>query len=186
MGKSSAGRYLQSKGLPIFNADEVVHELYGGEAVASVEATFPGTTTEGKVDRELLVKQLIGRPDQLAKLEALIHPLVEKKRLSFIEYHRALGTKSIILDIPLLFEKQLEDTVDTILLVTAPADVQVQRVMARPNMTIEKFDMIRSLQMDDAEKRTRSDFVVDTSGSFEETYAKLDQFLESVQDGFSG
>jgi dephospho-CoA kinase len=122
------------------------------------------------------------QPDGFARLEALIHPLVKEKRLQFLEQHRQSGSKMVVLDIPLLFEKHMEDSVDVILLVTASRETQRERAMKRPGMSPDKLEMILAHQMPDEEKRRRADFVVDTSGSFEETHAKLDQFLESVQN----
>ena len=182
MGKSSACRYLMDKGLPVFSADSAVHELYEGEAVPLIGHEFPQIVKRGKVDRDRLSRHLLAHPEHFSKLEEIIHPLVEERRLAFLRQHMQRGTKAVILDIPLLFEKGFEDKVDVILLLTAPPEVQTERVMQRPGMSVEKFEMIRTHQMADEEKRQRADFVVDTSGPFEQTHARLDEFLESLRD----
>ncbi len=182
MGKSSAGDYLVQRGIPLFNADDVVHELYRNEAVEPVGAVFPSAVEGNAIDRTKLSELLISNPEKIAALEAIVHPMVIDKRMAFIEKHRLLGAKMIVADIPLLFEKQLQDSVDVILLMTAPADVQATRVMKRPGMSAQKFAMIRAHQMDDAQKRQLADFVIDTSGSFEQTHKRLDSFLESLHD----
>lgn len=182
MGKSSACKYLAGKGLPVWSADQAVHDLYRGEAALLIERAFPGSTDENGVNRQYLSRHLVEYPEAMAELEAIIHPLVEKDRSAFVRRHRDEGAASIILDIPLLLEKAMEEKVDVILLVTAPLAIQQERAMERLGMTVEKLEMIRSHQMDDEEKRGRADFVVDTSGSFEQTHAKLDSFLESLHD----
>ena len=182
MGKSTAGNYLVQRGIPLFNADDVVHELYRGEAVEPVGASFPEVIEDHKVNRTKLSALLVEHPEKIRLLERIVHPLVIAKRAAFIEKHRLRGAKMIVVDIPLLFEKQLEDTVDVILLMTAPPEVQAERVMKRPGMSVEKFAFIRSHQMGDAQKRELSDFVINTSGSFEQTHAKLDSVLESLHD----
>ncbi len=182
MGKSTAGNYLVQRGIPLFNADDVVHELYCDEAVAPVGAVFPGAIEDNKINRTKLSELLISDPEKISQLEAIVHPMVIAKRVAFIEKHRLLGTQMIVVDIPLLFEKQLQDSVDVILLMTAPPDVQAERVMKRPGMTTQKFAMIRAHQMDDEQKRQLANFVIDTNGPFEETHKRLDSFLESLHD----
>ena len=182
MGKSTAGDYLVRRGIPLFNADEVVHELYRDEAVDAVGAAFPGAIVDNRIDRAKLSELLISDPEKISQLEAIVHPMVIAKRVAFIEKHRLLGAQMIVVDIPLLFEKQLQDSVDVILLMTAPAEVQAERVMKRPGMTLEKFAMIRAHQMDDEQKRQLADFVIDTNGTFDQTHKRLDSFLESLHD----
>ncbi|MCP4936903.1 MAG: dephospho-CoA kinase [bacterium] len=182
MGKSTAGDYLVQRGIPLFNADDVVHELYRKEAVESVGAVFPGAIVDHRVDRTKLSELLINDPEKIRLLEAIVHPLVIEKRLAFIEKHRLRGTKMIVVDIPLLFEKQLQNGVDVILVMTAPPEVQEERVIKRPGMTAEKFAMIHAHQMDDEQKRQLADFVIDTDGPLEQTYKRLDSFLESLHD----
>jgi len=180
MGKSTAGDYLAAQGVPLFNADDMVHELYRNEAVAPVGAAFPGVIEEGVVDRARLSELLLENPEKMALLERIVHPLVIEKRLAFTEHHRLRGAQRIVVDIPLLFEKHLQDSVDITLLMTAPADIQLARAMKRPGMTTQKFEFIRAHQMDDAKKRALADFVIDTSGSFEQTHRRLDKFLEKL------
>ncbi len=182
MGKSTAGDYLVQRGIPLFNADDVVHELYRHEAVEPVGAVFPRAVVNNSIDRAKLSELLIHDPEKISQLEAIVHPMVIAKRLAFIEKNRLLGAEMIVVDIPLLFEKQLQDSVDVILLMTAPADVQATRVMKRPGMSVEKFAMIRAHQMGDAQKRQLADFVIDTNGPFEQTHKRLDSFLESLHD----
>jgi dephospho-CoA kinase len=182
MGKSSAARYLASRGLPLWSADEAVHELYAGRAAPLIEEAFPGTVRDGVVDRQRLSARLMAAPSLMPRLEAIIHPLVEESRRDFVRQNRERGAEMIVLDIPLLLEKKLDDLVDVILLISAPEDVQRRRALARPGMSEEKLAMIRSRQLPDEEKRRRAHFVVDSSGPFERTHARLDDFLESVQD----
>jgi dephospho-CoA kinase len=183
MGKSTAASYLAERGIPLFSADAVVHELYAGAAAPLIEAAFPGTVADGVVDRERLSRQLLADPEGFRRLEAIVHPLVRARRERFIEDNRQKGVPLVVLDIPLLYEKHMEGEVDAVLLVTAPAEVQRERALRRPGMTAEKLALILSRQVPDAEKRLRADFVVDTSGPLAETRRKLDRVLESLQDG---
>lgn len=163
MGKSTTARMFAEAGVPVHDSDAAVHRLYEGEAAAQVEALFPGTTLNGKVDRERLAKVVVDDLQALRKLEQLIHPLVRKDAGRFVEAHRRKGTPLVVLDIPLLFETGGTDRVDKILVVTAPYKVQRERVLARPDMTEEKFEKILARQVPDAEKRKRADFLIDTS-----------------------
>jgi len=180
MGKSSAADYLAERGAFIFSADEAVHQLYEGEAVGPVGAAFPGVVREGVVDRELLSALLQKTPQGFAKLEEIVHPMVLRLRDDFISRHRRAGAAMVVLDIPLLFEKQLADQVDVTLLVSAGADEQRRRVLQRPGMSADKLDMILQRQLPDAQKRQLADFVIDTSGPFEQTHAQLDRFLKAL------
>lgn len=163
MGKSTTARMFAEAGVPVHDSDAAVHRLYEGEAAAQVEALFPDTTLNGKVDRERLAKVVVDDLQALRKLEQLIHPLVRKDAGRFVEAHRRKGTPLVVLDIPLLFETGGTDRVDKILVVTAPYEVQRERVLARPDMTEEKFEKILARQVPDAEKRKRADFLIDTS-----------------------
>lgn len=163
MGKSTTARMFAEAGVPVHDSDAAVHRLYEGEAAAQVEALFPGTTLNGKVDRERLAKVVVDDLQALRKLEQLIHPLVRKDAGRFVEAHRRKGTPLVVLDIPLLFETGGTDRVDKILVVTAPYEIQRERVLARPDMTEEKFEKILARQVPDAEKRKRADFLIDTS-----------------------
>jgi len=164
MGKSTTSRMFQDEGVPVYDADAAVHALYatGGAAVAPVEAAFPGVVVNGAIDRAKLSAEVVGNAEALAKLEAIVHPLVGAHRIGFFEEAKAKGHEIVVLDIPLLFETGGEKRVDKVVVVSAPADVQRARVLARPEMTAEKFEAILARQTPDAEKRARADFVIDT------------------------
>ena len=163
MGKSTTARMFAEEGVPVHDSDAAVHRLYAGEAVPAVEALFPGTTADGKVDRERLARAVVGREESLKKLESLIHPMVRRDADRFVEEERRKGTPLVVLDIPLLFETGGTSRVDKVLVVTAPLEVQRERVLARTGMTEQKFSSILSRQVPDAEKRRRADFIIDTS-----------------------
>ena len=163
MGKSTTAKMFADAGVPVSDADRMVHALYAGAAVPHIEKAFPGTVSDGVVDRDKLAATVLGDPARLRELEAIVHPLVRAETDAFVERHRQAGAPLIVLDIPLLFETGGMDRVDRILVVTAPADVQRERVLSRPGMTEEKFEAILAKQVPDAEKRRRADFVIDTS-----------------------
>lgn len=163
MGKSTTADYFRAAGAPVHDADATVHALYRGEAVAPIEAAFPGTTRDGAVDREALAARVLGDEAAVRRLEAIVHPLVRAAEVDFLERAAKEGRGVVVLDIPLLFETGGDVRVDAVVTVTAPAEVQRARVLARPGMTAEKFDKIRVRQLADAEKRRRSHFLVDTS-----------------------
>ena len=163
MGKSTTAKMFAEAGVPVSDADRMVHALYAGAAVPPIEKAFPGTVSDGVVDRDKLAATVLGDPARLRELEAIVHPLVRAETDAFVERHRQAGAPLIVLDIPLLFEIGGMGRVDRILVVTAPADVQRERVLSRPGMTEEKFDAILAKQVPDAEKRRRADFVIDTS-----------------------
>lgn len=163
MGKSTTAAMFRDLGCPIHDADAEVHRLYGAEAVAPLKALYPDVIMDGRVDRNLLSTKVMGSPDRLNQLEAIIHPLVRNAEQAFVSKARAEQVPLAILDIPLLFETGAQARCDAVVVVTAPADVQRARVMARPGMTTDKFERILARQMPDAEKRTRADFIVDTS-----------------------
>jgi dephospho-CoA kinase len=167
MGKSATAKMFAEEGVPVFDADAAVHRLYEGEAVPLVEAAFPGSTTDGRLDREKLSAKVVGKPEALAKLEAIVHPLVRKARQDFLDKARASGAKIAVVDIPLLFETGGHGEVDRIVVVSAPHHIQKSRVVERPGMTEEKFAAIHARQTPDAEKRARADFIVDTSQGFD-------------------
>jgi dephospho-CoA kinase len=185
MGKTETARMFARLGYPVFDADAVVHRLYdrGGAAVPLIEHAFPGTVADGKVDRSKLADQVTGDPDALARLESIVHPLVRREQqVAFLEAARKEQHAFAVLDIPLLFETGRDKEVDAVVVVSAPEDVQKDRVLDRPGMTPEKFAAILARQMPDSEKRRRADFVVDTSrgldAAFEQVRAIADQ-LES-------
>jgi dephospho-CoA kinase len=167
MGKSTTAGFFAEAGVPVLNADAVVHALYEGEAVPVIEAAFPGTTADGKVDREKLGQQVIQKPDALKRLESLVHPLYRKAQQAFLADSKKAGAKVVVLDVPLLFETGGEERVDAVVVASSPPDVQRARMMERPGMTAEKFEALLAKQMPDAEKRARADFVVDTSQGFD-------------------
>jgi dephospho-CoA kinase len=162
MGKSTTAKMFTDAGVPVHDSDEAVHRLYSGAAVPLVEAAFPGTVKEGVVDRAELAKRVVGQPQAIARLEKIVHPLVRADADAFLKRHRAAGAPLAVLDIPLLFETGGTGRVDKIAVVTAPAEIQRERVLSRPGMTPEKFEAILAQQMPDAEKRKRADFVIDT------------------------
>ncbi len=180
MGKSTTAGFFADAGVPVYDADAAVHALYEGEAVAPIEAAFPGTTRDGKVDREELAKRVLGDPQALQRLEAIVHPLVRQAQAKFLREAEAQGAEVVVIDIPLLFETKGEERADAVVVVSAPADVQRARVLGRPGMSAERFDAILGKQMPDAEKRRRADFVVDTSRSFEDARAQVHAILEAV------
>jgi dephospho-CoA kinase len=180
MGKSATANMVREAGVPVHDSDRAVHQLYEGEAVLAIEAAFPGTTAGGKVDREKLSAQVLGKPDAFKRLEAIVHPLVRQVSVRFLDEARARGARVVVLDIPLLFETRGEGRVDAVVVVSAPADVQRTRVLGRPGMTEEKFAAILARQVPDAEKRRRAHFIVDTSRSFDSARAQVRGILRSV------
>ncbi|MBB6485661.1 dephospho-CoA kinase [Rhizobium lusitanum] len=179
MGKSTSAKIFAEAGIPVNDSDAVVHDLYSGEAVPLVEAAFPGSTSNGKVDRQELSRKLAGDPSGFKRLEAIVHPLVRERENQFLERHRQVGADMIVLDIPLLFETGAEKRLDKIVVVSCDPQIQRERVLARPGMTEEKFNMILSRQTPDAEKRARADYVIDTGGSID---AAREQVKEIIAD----
>jgi len=180
MGKSTAAKFFAEAGVPVHDSDAVVHALYEGEAVAAIEAAFPGTTAGGKVDRGKLAAQVIDDKAALARLEAIVHPLVAVARDKFLAAAQARGASVVVLDIPLLFEIGGSASCDAVVVVSAPAEVQRARALARPGMTEEKFASLVAKQMPDAEKRARADFVVDSSQSLDHARAQVHDILEAI------
>ena len=162
MGKSTAANFFRDCGAAVFDADACVHQLYRGRAVAPLEQAFPGVTVDGQIDRVKLAALVLGDPAAIQRLEAIVHPLVKFERAHFLREARAQGRRLAVLDIPLLFETQAQGEVDAIAVVTAPLSVQRQRVLARPGMSVEKFEAIAARQIADAEKRRRAQFVIPT------------------------
>ena len=177
MGKSTAARMFADEGVPLFDADAAVHALQGpeGALVAQIEARFPGTTGPRGVDRSALAETVLGESAALRDLEAMIHPAVARERQLFLAARA--DSPLVVLDIPLLFETGGWRTVDKIAVVSAPAEVQRARVLARPGMTVEKFERILARQMPDAEKCARADFVIPTGGSLTETRQAVRRIL---------
>ncbi len=181
MGKSTVAARFRALGIGVCDADAEVHKLYEGAAVAPIEAAFPGTTADGKVDRQKLAHALLNRPDQFKRLEAIVHPLVFEAERSFLRAEAAKGAPMTVVEIPLLLETGGEKRVDVVVVCSAPAEAQRARVMQRPDMTAEKLDQLLSRQMPDAEKRRRADFIVDTGGTFAESDAQVDNIVESLR-----
>ncbi len=163
MGKSTTAEMFRREGVRVHDSDHAVHALYSGAAVPLIDEAFPGVVVDGRVDRTRLAMQVLHQPQQMARLEAIVHPLVSAHRREFLARARDDGEQLVLLDIPLLFETGADRELDAIIVVTAPSDVQRERVLARPGMTPAKFTAILARQLPDEEKRRRADFVVDTS-----------------------
>jgi len=178
MGKSTTAKMFAAEGVPVHDADATVHRLYEGEAVAPIEAAFPGTTAEGKVDRDRLAAHLVAHPGDFKKLEAIVHPLVAAARDQFLAANKAAPV--VVLDIPLLYETAGEAHCDAVVVVSAPAAIQRKRAFERAGMTDERFEAILARQVPDAEKRTRADFVVDSSQGLDAARAQVRDILKAV------
>jgi dephospho-CoA kinase len=180
MGKSAVSAMFREFGVPVFDADAAVHELQapGGPLLPMIEEAFPGTTGPQGVDRQKLGTAVFGWPDKLKQLEAIIHPAVGTMRTWFVEDN--VDRPLIVFDIPLLFEKGGFETVDAVAVVSAPAEAQRARVIARPGMTESKFAQILSLQVPDAEKRARADYVIDTGCELAETRASVERLVAKL------
>jgi dephospho-CoA kinase len=181
MGKSTVAAHFRGRGIPVFDADAEVHRLYDGLAAGSIETAFPGTVSGGKIDRQRLSAALLREPAAFKRLEAIVHPLVQTAERDFLRRSFELGVAMAVLEIPLLFETGGEGRVDVTIVVSAPASVQRERMLARPGMTAEKLDALLARQLPDAEKRARADFVVDTSSAIPETLAQIDRIIETLQ-----
>ena len=180
MGKSATAKMFADEGVPVHDADAAVHALYEGEAVAAIEAAFPGTTANGKVDRGKLGERVLGHADDIKRLERIVHPLVGKVRDAFLAKAERDGAKVALLDIPLLFETGGDRRCDAVVVVSAPAEVQRERVLQRPGMTEAKLAAILAKQTPDADKRARADFVVDTSRGFDAARQQVRDILARV------
>jgi dephospho-CoA kinase len=180
MGKSTAAEFFAQAGVPVHDADAAVHRLYAGDAAPLIEAAFPGTTRDGVVDRARLAEHVISDPAALKRLEAIVHPLVRREEQQFLADAEAAGASVAVLNIPLLFETGGDARCDAVVVVSAPAETQRERVMSRPGMTEEKFTGLLGKQMPDAEKRRRADFVVDTSKDVDSTRAQIRAILRGA------
>jgi dephospho-CoA kinase len=180
MGKSTTARYFAEAGVPVHDADAAVHALYENEAVAPIEAAFPGVTQDGRVDRTRLSTEVVGNAEAIKRLEAIVHPLVRQSEKRFLADAAARGARVVLLDIPLLFETGGEARVDAVVVVSAPAEVQRTRVLSRPGMTEDKLAGLLARQVPDAEKRARAHFVVDSSQSFDSARAQIHGILRAV------
>ena len=184
MGKSTTAAMFAAEGAPVYDADAEVHALYapGGAAVAPIEQAFPGVVRDGAVDRALLSQQVLGNEAAMKRLEAIVHPLVGASRAGFFEAARTKGADIVVLDIPLLFETGGHANMDAVVVASAPAEMQRERVLARPGMSPERLDAILAQQMADAEKRARAHFVVDTSRGLEPARAQVAQIIATMRD----
>lgn len=180
MGKSETAKMFADEGVPVHDADAVVHRLYETEAVPVIEAAFPGTTANGKVDRDRLARQVLGDDAGIKRLESIVHPLVAMARDRFLADAESNGATVAVLDIPLLFETGGDTRCDAVVVVSAPPDVQRSRSFERPGMTEQKFAAILAKQLPDADKRARADFVVDTSKGFDAARAQVRDILGRV------
>jgi dephospho-CoA kinase len=180
MGKSVTANLFAEAGVPVHDADAAVHRLYEGEATTAVEAAFPGTTVDGKVDRAKLAARVLDDAAAIKQLEAIVHPLVREAERRFLAQAAAKGARLVVLDIPLLFETGGDQRVDAVVVVSAPAEIQRARALARPGMTAAKLDAILQKQMPDAEKRARAHFIVDSSRGIDSARAQVHGILRAV------
>jgi dephospho-CoA kinase len=180
MGKSTTAKLFAEAGVPVYDADATVHMLYEGEAVPDIEAAFPGTTADGKVDRNKLSARVVHDPAAMKRLEEIVHPMLGASRQKFLRDAEQSGAPVAVVDVPLLFETGGEKRVDAVVVVTTTPEIQRQRILARPNMTDEKLDAILARQMPDAEKRERAHFVVDTSHGLDPVRARIRDILDEA------
>lgn len=180
MGKSTTAKLFEEAGVPVYDADATVHKVYQGEAAPAIEAAFPGTTVDGKVDRAKLSAKVLHDPAAIRQLEQIVHPMLGASRQKFLGDAERSGVPVVVMDIPLLFETGGEKRVDAVVVVTTSAEIQRQRILARGTMTNEALDAILARQLPDAEKRQRADFVVDTSHGLEPVRAAIRDILAEV------
>jgi dephospho-CoA kinase len=180
MGKSATAKLFAEAGVPVYDADATVHKIYEGEAAPAIEAAFPGTTVDGKVDRNRLSAKVVHDPAAMKQLEQIVHPMLGASRQKFLDDAERSGAPVVVVDVPLLFETGGEKRVDAVVVVTTSPEIQRQRILARDNMTGEKLDAILARQLPDAEKRRRADFVVDTSHGLAPVRARIRDILQEV------
>lgn len=183
MGKSTTARMFAEAGLAVNDADAVVHDLYRSEAVEPIGEAFPGSVADGRVDRQELARQLAVDPARFKDLEAIVHPLVRQREAAFVEARQAAGDDMIVLDIPLLFEVGGENRVDVVVVVTCDPRVQRERVLARPGMTVEKFELILARQVPDQVKRQKADFLIDTGQGMEAARTRVHEIIAALRAG---
>ncbi|HEX4181801.1 MAG TPA: dephospho-CoA kinase [Caulobacteraceae bacterium] len=186
MGKSTTAAMFAVEGIPVYDADAEVHVLQGrgGAAVAPIEAAFPGVVKDGAVDRNLLGARVLGDPEAIKRLESIVHPLLGASRAAFFERAEASGVDMVVLDIPLLFETGGEKRVDAVVVASAPAQMQRERVLARPGWGAERLDAVLAKQTQDAEKRARAHFVVDTSRGLEPAREQVREVIATLRAGW--
>ncbi len=180
MGKSTTAKLFEEAGVPVYDADAAVHKIYEGEAAPAIEAAFPGTTVNGKVDRNKLSAKVVHDPAAMKRLEQIVHPMLGASRQKFLRDAEQSGAPVAVVDVPLLFETGAEKRVDAVVVVTTTPEIQRQRILSRDNMTGEKLDAILARQLPDAEKRKRADFVVDTSGGLDPVRARIRDILDQA------
>ncbi|MGB3503160.1 MAG: dephospho-CoA kinase [Mesorhizobium sp.] len=180
MGKSTTAKMFVERGVPVHDADAAVHRLYSGKAAPLIEEAFPGTVRDGTVDRVELSKRVLGDTQAIKRLEAIVHPLVRADADEFLQAARDANAPFAVLDIPLLFETGGRGRVDKVVVVTAPANVQRERVLARPGMTADKFEAILARQVPDAEKRRQADFIVDTGQGLDHARRQVDGIVAQL------
>jgi len=180
MGKSTTAKLFEEAGVPVYDADAAVHKIYEGEAAPAIEAAFPGTTADGKVDRNKLSAKVVHDPAAMKRLEQIVHPMLGASRQEFLHDAEQSGAPVAVVDIPLLFETGGEKRVDAVVVVTTTPEIQRQRILERDNMTGEKLDALLARQLPDAEKRKRADFVVDTSHGLDPVRARIRDILDQA------
>lgn len=180
MGKSTTAKLFMEAGVPVYDADATVHALYESEAVAAMEAAFPGTATSGKVDRQKLSAVVVNDPAAMKKLEGIVHPMLRAHEDAFLAEAEAARAPVVVLDIPLLFETGADARVDAVAVVTTTPDIQRERILARPNMTQDKLAVVLARQMPDEDKRRRADFIVDTSHGLDPVRRRIGEILAKV------
>jgi dephospho-CoA kinase len=183
MGKSTTALMFAKHGVPVCDADALVHGLYekGGAGVEPVTAAFPDANVDGRIDRDRLSRLVVGKPEALRQLERIVHPLVAQAQAQFLQACAQRGELMVVLDIPLLLETGGPRRVDVVVVVSAPADVQRARVLQRPGMTVEKFEAILEKQVPDAIKRQKADFVIDTSGGIEYAEQQVQDVIKQLR-----
>jgi dephospho-CoA kinase len=180
MGKSTTAKLFAEAGVPVYDADAMVHKLYEGEAAPAIEAAFPGTTADGKVDRQKLSARVVHDPAAIKQLEQIVHPMLGASRQKFFSDAEQSGAPVAVVDVPLLFETGGEKRVDAVVVVTTSVENQRERILARGTMSNEALDSILARQLPDAEKRQRADFVVDTSHGLDPVRAQIRDILREV------
>jgi dephospho-CoA kinase len=180
MGKSTTAKLFAEAGVPVYDADAAVHKIYEGEAAPAIEAAFPGTTVDGKVDRNKLSARVVHDPAAMRQLEQIVHPMLGASRQKFLDDAERSGAPVAVVDVPLLFETGGEKRVDAVVVATTSPELQRERILTRDNMTDEKLDAILARQLPDAEKRKRADFLVDTSHGLEPVRAQIRDILREV------
>jgi len=180
MGKSTTAKLFAEVGVPVYDADATVHKIYEGEATSAIEAAFPGTTAQGKVDRAKLSAAVIHDRAAMRRLEQIVHPMLRSHHQKFLDEAEHSGAPVAVVDVPLLFETGGEKRVDAVVVVTTSAEIQRERILSRENMTSEKLDALLARQMPDAEKRARADFLVDTSHGLEPVREQIRDILDQA------